>query len=204
MNCPLCKHSGEWFLDSFYECKNCKALYRHIDDYTSHDKEKERYEEHNNDVNDLAYQKFVSPISNYVLEHFSSTDSGLDFGSGTGPVISKVLTDKGYSIKQYDPFFANFPELLTQKYDYIVCCEVMEHFHNPDKEILQLRAMLNPDGALICMTHLYDDTIEFRNWYYKNDPTHVFIYRKPTINYITKKFNFSSSKIDGRRVVFKV
>lgn len=176
----------------------------HKYNYPDKTDEKARYETHNNDVNDLAYQKFVSPISNYVLKHFSPTDSGLDFGSGTGPVISKVLKDNGYDIKQYDPFFANFPELLTQKYDYIVCCEVMEHFHNPDKEFFQLRAMLNPNGALICMTHLYDDTIEFKNWYYKNDPTHVFIYQKPTIAYIAKRFNFTSYKIDSRLIVLTV
>jgi len=28
----------------------------------SKDKEKERYEEHNNDVEDLRYQQFVAPI----------------------------------------------------------------------------------------------------------------------------------------------
>ena len=31
-------------------------------DYLSQEEEKERYKNHNNDVNDPRYQKFVSPI----------------------------------------------------------------------------------------------------------------------------------------------
>jgi len=97
---------------------------------------------HNNDVNDSGYHKFVSPIVNAVLNDFLPEHKGLDFGAGTGPVISKLLTDRNYQIKQYDPYFFNLPELLQKKYDYIVCCEVIEHFYDPDKEFQLLKSLL--------------------------------------------------------------
>jgi hypothetical protein len=98
-----------------------------------------RYTQHNNDVNDVRYQKFVQPLVTGILQDFDQSHIGLDFGAGTGPVISKLLTDEGYVIKQYDPFFYDHAELLNQKYDYIACCEVVEHFHNPAKEFKLLQ-----------------------------------------------------------------
>lgn len=162
--------------------------------------EKSRYEEHNNDVNDVKYQNFVSPITNAVLKNFKKEHKGLDFGAGTGPVISKVLKYKGYSILLYDPYFHPFPELLSKTYDYIVCCEVIEHFFDPAKEFKMLNRMLNPAGALFCMTDIYDDNINFSTWYYRNDPTHVFIYRKETFLWIKENFNFSKIIIDKRLI----
>lgn len=161
-----------------------------------------RYEEHHNDVEDPKYQKFVSPIVNAVTKNFSTDSLGLDFGSGTGPVISKVLSDKGYQINQYDPFFSNTPEVLKLQYNYIACCEVIEHFHNPRKEFERLKGLLMPKGHLYCMTHLYTNDIKFPNWYYKNDDTHVFIYRRETLMEIQKRYGFSALKIEGRLTTF--
>lgn len=202
MNCPLCNHSGKpFYKDTFFVCENCFGLYRNRKYYVDARKEREVYERHNNDVNDPRYQQFVSPITCYVLDHFKPDQTGLDFGSGTGPVISKMLQDQGYRIYQYDPFFANDVALLNETYDYIVCCEVAEHFHQPDVEFRLLHSLLKPCGALVCMTHLYDDTIAFPNWYYKNDPTHVFIYRKETLHYIADRFGFKNVEIDNRLFV---
>ena len=65
-----------------------------------------RYEIHNNDVEDKGYQKFVLPITKAILHNYKPNHTGLDFGAGTGPVISKVLQDHHYNIKLYDPFFS--------------------------------------------------------------------------------------------------
>ncbi len=204
MNCPLCKHDGKPFYgDEFFECNNCSGIYKNRADYIDENAEIQRYKQHNNDVNDPGYQKFVSPITNYVLTNHNPHQSGLDFGSGTEPVISKILKDNGYTIHQFDPFFANQVELLNQTYDYIVCCEVIEHFHKPDVEFEMLHHMLNSKAALLCMTHLYDDTIDFKNWYYRNDPTHVFIYRRETIYFIADSYRFTDVEINNRLIVFK-
>ncbi|MGL5196752.1 MAG: class I SAM-dependent methyltransferase [Chroococcales cyanobacterium] len=205
MNCPLCKHPGIPFdRDEYFQCTHCSGLYKNINHYVSTEEEISRYQEHNNDVNDPRYQKFVSPITNYVLNHFTPNHSGLDFGSGTGPVASKVLQDKGYQIKQYDPLFANDISRLNETYDYIVSCEVIEHFHHPDVEFKLLYKMLKANGALICMTHLYQNQIPFKTWYYRNDPTHVFIYRTETIKFIANFYGFKNFKIDKKLVVFEV
>jgi len=171
--------------------------------YVDSSTEQARYEEHHNDPNDPGYQKFVSPITEYILDHFNKESLGLDFGSGTGPVISKVLTDHGYLISKYDPFFSPDTSVLQKKYDFIACCEVIEHFHQPEKEFNLLYKLLRPNGILLCMTRLYNKSIPFKNWYYRRDPTHVFIYQSKTISYITNQFGFKNGQVNERLIILE-
>jgi SAM-dependent methyltransferase len=137
------------------------------------------------------------------MKDFSQDSKGLDFGAGTGPVLSKVLQDNNYSIKMYDPFFHYHPELLDDKYDFIGSCEVIEHFHNPYNEFKLLKSLLNDKGKLYCMTEPYHDGIDFASWYYKNDPTHVFFYHQKTFEWIKMEFGFSSVSVKGRLITFE-
>jgi ubiquinone/menaquinone biosynthesis C-methylase UbiE len=204
--CPLCRYpsfvyfrekSKTWFL-----CSECSGIFLERNSLPGRNDEIARYKEHNNDVEDAGYQNFVRPIVTRILESFSPEDTGLDFGAGTGPVISKLLSNSGYQIKQYDPFFHDYPDLLQQTYDYIACCEVVEHFHHPQKEFELLKGMLNTEGKLYCMTSLYSAETDFKSWYYKNDPTHVFFYQHKTMEYIRELLEFTSVDFYKNLIVF--
>lgn len=207
MKCILCQNETKifkyWKGREFLECTQCHSLMLAKESYLSLEKEKERYEEHNNDVLDLRYQAFVSPIVHEVLKDYDKTHRGLDFGSGTGPVITKLLKDQDYNIEIYDPFFANDEEKLKKTYDYIVCCEVMEHFHHPREEFKRLKSLLNPGGSLYLMTKIYGDHIDFGSWNYKNDPTHVFLYHEKALIFIKETFGFKSMTIEGDRIIYR-
>ncbi|PVW14599.1 methyltransferase domain-containing protein [Marixanthomonas spongiae] len=205
--CPLCKngantvyHKGKQGL--FYRCNTCGIIHKATTDYPSKVSEKARYLTHNNDVTDTRYQNFVSPIVNSVVTDFPPTAKGLDFGAGTGPVITKMLSGKGYAVTLYDTFFHPNKQALQHSYNFIVCCEVMEHFHHPNKEFLLLKKLLKPRGKLYCMTELFSSEINFGKWYYKNDETHVVFYSEKTTKWMQRFFNFSEVKIDGRLIVF--
>lgn len=201
--CPLCHTPASPSpIKHFFDCQVCRGRFRDPLCNLTPDNEKARYESHNNDVNDKRYQDFVSPITNAVLKDFTPDHKGLDFGAGPGPVIAKMLEDQNYQVAKYDPFFHNHPEVLKQTYDYIISCEVIEHFNNPAKEFKLLKSILNPDGKIYCMTHLLDDEVDFNNWYYKNDPTHVFFYREETVAWIKETFGFKDSWIEGRLIMF--
>lgn len=204
--CPLCKGESTIFYQFktrlYHQCKTCKGIFVDASLIPELNDEKLRYEEHHNDVNNKGYQKFVSPITNSILKKYSPHHKGLDFGAGTGPVIAKILKEQHYDIKLYDPFFHNSPSLLNQTYDYIACCEVIEHFHFPAKEFELLKKILNNGEALYCMTDIYDRSIDFHKWYYKNDLTHVFIYQKETLEWVKQAFGFSQLFIKDRLVTF--
>lgn len=203
LTCPLCGEKGTAFYkDKFFLCPNCSGIFRPTFHYPVPAAEKARYEEHNNDVNDIGYQQFVFPIAAAVFKECSAADRGLDFGAGKAPVLSKLLSDKNYTVRQYDPFFHKYPELLEETYDYIVSCEVIEHFYSPSKEFALLKKLLKPGKTLYCMTHIYSPDIDFHKWYYKNDQTHVFIYQKETLEWIKTNFAFSSLTIENRLIKF--
>lgn len=206
INCTLCNSKAALYHKSrqkkYYKCSNCLSLFLDPNNYLSREKEKARYEEHNNDVDDSGYQRFVSPIVNEIKLRYNKNHKGLDFGAGTGPVITKLLQDEGFSIELYDPFFWNNAKVLRSTYDYIICCEVIEHFHFPQKEFTLLRSLLKPGGVLYCMTEIYSEDIDFQNWYYKNDFTHVFFYHRNALKWIQEHFHFSGIKIKGRLIEF--
>lgn len=204
MQCPLCDSPLLQRMDRVYlECGVCSALVMDADFIPDSEAELQHYHTHDNDVHDPRYRKFTSPITEHVLSHFTPKHSGLDFGCGPGPVISTVLREHGYQIAQYDPYF--FPDVqpLANDYDYILCCEVIEHFHNPAEEFARLRNMLRPGGHIVCMSSLYHEGIDFATWRYRNDPTHTFIYRADTVAYITRNFDFEKAEVrDGRLIVW--
>lgn len=204
MDCTLCGSTLTNKKDAYYyDCDGCKAIVKDVKHYLSHDEEKVVYETHNNDVNDIRYQKFASPMTNYVIEKFLPKHKGLDFGSGTGPVISSMLKKKDYNIVQYDPYFAPDLNVFNNTYDYIVSCEVFEHFYEPKTEIDRLTSLLKSNGALLIMTLLYNDGIDFNTWFYRKDPTHVFIFRKETIAYIENQWKLEIEILTERFIVFR-
>jgi hypothetical protein len=204
--CRLCqtemKHYSKTRGRDYYRCPHCDSIQLDEKQLLTPDNEKKRYDTHNNDVFDSGYQKFVSPITNYIFKHSKETNKGLDFGAGPGPVISKVLTDNHYQIKQYDPHYHPDIELLVSQYDYIVACEVVEHFNQPKKEFDLLIKITKNQGYWIFMTDIYDESIDFDKWYYKNDETHVIFYTKKTLEYLKKVYHFNHLEIDKRLIIF--
>ncbi|MGD9761484.1 MAG: class I SAM-dependent methyltransferase [Candidatus Izemoplasmatales bacterium] len=171
--------------------------------FVSLETEKNRYELHSDGSDSPGYLNFVKPITDYVKNNFTTQDKGLDFGAGHSVVIADLLNESSLNVKIFDPFFHNFQELLNDKYDYIIACEVVEHFHNPLKEFTLLYSMLNPNGKLIIMTDPLRETTIFSNWYYKNDETHVFFYSLKTFQFIKEKFQFKELMINDRLIVLK-
>ena len=130
MNCPICSTSTsnktktptpsqlyhihtERDNQRYYRCPDCHSLAMHPEHYLSREDEKARYLTHNNDVNDPGYQKFVRPVIQAVTTHLAPNHHGLDYGAGTGPVITKLLREKGYSMTCYDPIFIPNPKAVT-------------------------------------------------------------------------------------------
>ena len=200
--CPLCNGPAipyhTHLQRRFLQCGTCLSVFQNPEDYLDIDAEKAHYLTHNNDPEDVRYQNFVSPVTNAVLEDFDKGHKGLDFGSGTGSPIFKVLRDNGYDLQQYDLFFHNNPELLTKSYDYIACSETAEHFKEPYLEFFNLRKMLNPGGKLYVMTERFDPARDFATWYYKSDPTHVFLYHANAFEWIRNAFGFKTLELKGR------
>jgi len=78
--CPLCSSYGEDFYnEGFQKCPECKSIFRCPKYFLNSEDEKSRYKEHNNDVHDIKYQNFVSPIVEAIQKNHANTEIGLDF-----------------------------------------------------------------------------------------------------------------------------
>jgi ubiquinone/menaquinone biosynthesis C-methylase UbiE len=210
MNCPLCSTPSQLYYTNterddqqYFRCPECQSIAMHPQHYLTREEEKARYLTHNNDVNDPGYQKFVRPVIQEVTTRLAPNNQGLDYGAGTGPVITKLLRENGYSMTTYDPIFIPNSEALNSTYDFIVCCEVVEHFHQPQTEFARFHQLIHPGGLLVIKTELLNSVIDFPDWYYKNDPTHTIFYTPVGIRLILQQYGFKVLKIKSNLVISK-
>ena len=206
MPCSLCNSTTRDFDIAngreYVRCTGCKAILLSPENYLTPQAEKFRYSLHNNDVNDPGYINFVSPVVDQIKTDFNTKSAGLDFGCGTGPVITSELKKSGFQIELYDLYFHPNKKVLKESFDFIICCEVMEHFKNPLQEFKLLRSLLKNHGKLYCKTEVWNEAIDFQNWQYKNDQTHVFFYNRETLEWIRKNLEFSGLEIKENFIVF--
>lgn len=204
--CPLCTATSVVFYEDekhlFYECMECKGIFRSVEQHLSNSDEIERYLLHRDPEFDDGYYQFILPIIEEVKSSVVQGAIGLDFGCGQHQVLLKNLNREGFKMQGYDPLFLTDKKVLKRCYDFIVACEVIEHFYHPFQEFQGLKNILEPTGKLICKTDVYDAKVDFENWYYKNDPTHVFIYTVATFEWIREHLDFKDVKIDGRVITF--
>ena len=100
-----------------------------------------------------------------------------------------MLAEQGYNMSVYDIFYHNDKAVFNHHYDFVTATEVAEHLFEPGKVLPQLWALLESGGVLALMTKLVIDQQAFSNWYYKNDPTHVCFFSRPTFQWLAGKWN---------------
>jgi len=187
----------------YFSCKNCKLIYLDSHLRLSFEEEKNRYLLHDNNIHDEGYKNFVLDIVNFIKNNRSKISQGLDYGSGVNSIISALLKQENFNIQEYDPFFIYNDNLLKSQYDYIVCCEVIEHFYNPRHEFQKLKNLLNKKSPLVLKTDLHNPNLNFENWYYRLDPTHVVFYSHESLLWIKEHYQFDQlEKISDRSYAF--
>ena len=49
---------------------------------------------------------------------------------------------------------------------------------------------------------MFEKGMDFDTWYYKNDPSHVFIYQAETVHWIKNNYLLKDVKINDRVITF--
>jgi 2-polyprenyl-3-methyl-5-hydroxy-6-metoxy-1,4-benzoquinol methylase len=151
--------------------------------------EKAIYDQHQNDLADEGYRRFLSRVLDPVVASVGKGAIGLDFGCGPGPLLAKMLIDAGYRVNLYDLYYHPNNVVLQQRYDFITCTEVIEHIAEPKQVLEQLLSMLKVGGPLVLMTKLVLGQDRFASWHYKNDLTHISYFSRATFEYVAQQFN---------------
>jgi ribosomal protein S27AE len=188
--CPLCNAGSieDFHRDkrrAYFRCGECALVFVDPASHLSTAEEKARYGLHENDPADSAYRGFLRRLADPLTERLGEGPlKGLDFGSGPGPTLSVIMEERGYTMSIYDPFFAPDAAVLQQRYDFVTCTEVLEHFRRPAKEWRLLLSLVKPGGWLGIMTRLLEDPGAFGTWYYKEEDTHVCFFSHATFHYL--------------------
>ena len=185
-NCLLCACESHKFENFYWKCSNCALVFKDPSVFVSFEKEKARYETHNNDLRDQGYLKYLDKL-------FSLRDHNegvvLDYGCGPTKGLEALVEKqnlKKITVESYDPIF--FPMENIKKYDLVFASECFEHFYNPQEEIEKIFKLLNLKGTLLVSTELYDGK-NFKNWWYLKDPTHVVFYSEQTFQWLAETYN---------------
>ncbi len=197
----------------YMRCPECGLIQSTEADLPAPAEERERYQEHNNSLDDPRYRRYLTTFIERALSPFlqpgapaphengaggvapGSAPAVLDYGSGPEPALVELLRERGYDATGYDPFFTAETDALThiERYDAITAVEVVEHFHNPGKELGRIDSLLKREGGLFAVrTGLFAGTgDEFTRWWYRNDHTHVSFWTEETVAWVSRRYNYT-------------
>jgi SAM-dependent methyltransferase len=193
--CPVCDQPhAERFAcvnDCWYwRCSSCEATFMDPAARLAPDAELQQYLLHRNDPRDEGHRRYLSAVVEPLLQRLPPASRGLDYGCGPASTTAAMLREAGHDVALYDPFFESAPAVLDQQYDFIVCTEVVEHFHAPLEEFRRLNGLLRSGGLLALMTRFLVDDTDFARWHYRRDPTHVVFYRPATLCRLAAQFDW--------------
>lgn len=193
-SCPLCAGTPRAFLSDggrdYLRCGTCALTYLPEAQHADSAAERARYAEHDNSPSDPEYRKFLDRLLSPLCARLVAGASGLDYGCGPGPTASVMLRERGFPTADYDPHFFNDSTALLNRYDFIVCTEVLEHLRRPAEDLRRLDSLLKPGGVLGVMTGVLEDDASFAGWWYRKDFTHIAFYRPETLAWIAARFGW--------------
>jgi len=206
--CPLCSSGGTRFqLERdgirYFHCSRCELLFVDPVQRPDFEEERRRYESHRNRPTDPAYRRFLRRLADPVMERVAPGSTGLDYGSGPGPTLSRILTEAGRPTRDYDPFFAPDRGALGARYDFVTCSETAEHFHNPGVEFRRIDGLLRPGGWFGLMTGIVGPETDLVSWWYLRDPTHVAFYSAGTLAWIGGELGWTLALLSDTVALFQ-
>lgn len=185
---------------AYFRCRVCQLTFLDPSARLDQAHEKAEYLLHENDPADAGYRAFLSQLVEPLVPRLREGAEGLDYGCGPGPTLSGMLRERGLTVADYDPYFAPDQALLENRYDFVTCTEVVEHFCDPQNEFVRLDRLLKPNGWLGIMTSLLDNDEGFERWHYRRDPTHVVFYKRITFEFLGRRLGWVP-EFPARRVV---
>jgi 2-polyprenyl-3-methyl-5-hydroxy-6-metoxy-1,4-benzoquinol methylase len=171
----------------YYLCDECLLVHLDRSHWPTPDEERQRYLLHRNHRAHDGYVQFLRRLADPVAERVTPGSRGLDFGCGPAPVLAELMSERGHVMASYDPLFHADRAVLDAQYDFITCCEVLEHVHDPNELLGRMPAMLRDRGLLGVMTSLRREDQDFGTWRYRRDPTHVCFYHDATLEWIARQ-----------------
>jgi SAM-dependent methyltransferase len=185
-----------------YRCSDCDLIFK---DPTSHEDfalQKTRYDLHENNAEDVGYQRYFQTFLDFVLAQGEVSGTVLDFGCGKSTLLADMLREQGSDVSVYDPIYHPDTAYTNKTYDLITSVEVFEHLHDPLVVCQELIALLNPHGILAIRTEFApSDREAYLKWYYRRDPTHIVFFTPQTFCVMCERAGGRYLEDNGKNIV---
>ncbi len=211
LRCPLCLQSdvGLYYSEParvYWRCTTCLLVFVPPRYHLSSEDARVRYNKHRNRPGQPGYEgyrEFLVRLVNIVVPRLAARADGLDFGCGPSPTMGNIMAQRGFRIRNYDPLFAADPAVLERKYDFVLCSETVEHFTQPGEDWTLLVRSVKQGGLLAVMTQRLVEEMQFADWYYKRDATHVAFYAPTTMEWIAGQHGLDATLYPKDIVIFR-
>lgn len=207
MNCHICNQDTISFKDEktdiqYYHCKTCEYIFKSPQYYQDFKIQKERYNLHENNEEDIGYIAYFERFLAFVLPSVSRVETALDFGCGCTSLLAKLLEREGIECEYYDPIYHPHTLDKNKKYDLIVSTEVFEHLHQPKEVFESLLDRLNRGGYLAIQTEFHsNEYTSFKKWWYPKDPTHIVFFRVQTFEVLSEIYGCKVVENNAKNMV---
>lgn len=169
---------------TFLRCDVCECVLVAPEDLPDAETEKAHYDRHGPQLNDPRQRAFVARVVGPLMTVLPLGASGLDYGCGIAPVGAAIMRRRGFRIVAYDPIFRPVNWALWGSYDFVLCSDVVEHFHDPADEFDRLGKLLRPGGWLGILRSFRTEDAFLGAWRFRRDPTRVAFYCDATLRHI--------------------
>lgn len=208
--CRLCAGTTVLFYEAdrpfsakYYHCPQCDLV--QLDEKSILDGEEEaaQYNLHQNDKKEPGYVEFLGRCLDPTIKYLAPGMSGLDFGCGPYPMLAELMSERGFPMDHYDPYFYPDATKLKRSYDFVTATEVIEHFNEPAIAWKELTAKARKGGIISVMTSLRYERVDFPGWHYRRDATHVSFYSPATMEWIAKAFDLEVLEMPKNVAIYR-
>ena len=156
----------------YYRCPVCEFLFTDFfDDFSNEEMNEWIYNDGYSTVDPDWETNRPNAMAETIIQHFKQFGrdiSVLDYGCGTGR-LSQILRENGFTkVVNFDPMVEEFSAIPKQKFDLIVCFEVLEHVTNPNQAFQEIAGLRKENGLVVHATFLQPPEFEKMrlNWWY--------------------------------------
>ena len=167
-----------------------------------------RKKKNNPSITNQDFEKRILNRLQKIKKASGKRDKLLDFGAGEG-LWSRLASNVGFKTTSYEPYSSrfnittsstyldNWEEVKKNKYDIILCNQVLEHVIDPEKIIKRLREVSHNKTILLCNvpnagSYDFDELVS--SWPYNGKKSHVLAPMQHLHGYTQKSFLLALKK----------
>ncbi len=214
-SCRVCQFPSTLFYRdtrTFFKCPNCALIF--TNDLPNKEIEENHYKTQWQTTDPDFWEGQATNLITYI-QHFGVLPDNhriLDFGAGSGD-FTRELEKHGYRMTALEPMTDGY--LKDQSYpflfDAVVAIEVIEHLPNVWEELQEIEKVVKPEGVIIFSTGLTNpfidlpDAVEkFKEWWYKDDPTHISFFCNNTLSVMAEKGGYTIEIFGDKVFIIKL